>query len=382
MRTKVETYNLLNALSSLTDIMVKEAEINEDNEHARLMLDNNPMACLLRDDLDTILDCNQAALDIFGVAGRDELSKDFYRFYPEYQPDGSRSVDKARTIFSNLLETGEVGDFEWTFRSASGEPLPMEVTVVRIQWDDRYFFLSYLMDLRKFKAIEQRMLENNKKEREKQLRKEAVESEHAEFWAKIEKIDCLDLSTGLERVDGKLDVYRKNLKLMLREIEKSDKNLIDFLLAEDMENFGIEMHGMKGTLDNIGAMELSSKALYLETASDSHNTGVCVLKLHDFLKELNELHVNLSDAFSVQNHNDDRTEIPSELPLIFENLIIAFDNTDLVLIDQHIERIDALKLSGKLKDEIEHVKDAVMIMDYAIATGHLKYLLNVMRHFE
>jgi CheY-like chemotaxis protein len=204
---------------------------------------------------------------------------------------------------------------------------------------------------------------------------EFADDSHREFWNKIDKIDSLDLMTGLERVDSQRDVYEKTLKLMMREIEKSDKNLPAFLSAEDMENFGIEVHGIKGTLANIGAMDLSAKAFELETAADKQDTVFCVSNLPEFLKRLNILYTDLKDAFTVLSFDDDSVEIPADLPTIFEKLTGAFEEIDLVVIDQEIESIDALNLSGKLKDTVEQIKDAVMMMDYAGAAGLISKLL-------
>jgi CheY-like chemotaxis protein len=77
------------------------------------------------------------------------------------------------------------------------------------------------------------------------------------FWRKIEQIKCLSVSTGLDHIAGQRDEYRKTLRLMTHEIEKSNKTLPEYLSANDMKNFGIVVHSIKGALDNIGAMELS-----------------------------------------------------------------------------------------------------------------------------
>jgi hypothetical protein len=47
-----------------------------------------------------------------------------------------------------------------------------------------------------------------------------------------------------------------------------------------------------------------------------------------------------------------------------------------VLIDQEIEKLNALNLSGRLKEELEQVKDAVMMMEYDRATEHIQQLLD------
>jgi len=756
-------YRLIVYLNNLTEIKVKESEVKEANERVRIMLNSNPMACLLRNDRGTVIDCNQAALDIFGIKDKEELKKDYYRFYPEYQPDGSRSMDRAEGIIHELAEKGAVDDFEWTFRSSAGELIPTKVTLTVVKWEGRHCLLSYLMDLRKFKAIELKMEESAKKENEALLHKEAAElandakseflanisheirtpmnavlglselllqekldarqfgyvenintsalmlmsiindlldvskiksgkfslapvhydfnalidnivstgkvllegksvvfkldmeraadiyiygddirlrqvllnilgnaikftsdgyvqltvnftetciefvvsdtgpgippeniptlfnayeqadvpnnrnrsgtglgltisksildmmggqitveseygqgttfyidiprvtgdksmvhydkdsgitisapdakilvvddnktnlivsagllqtckipaetassgkqaielikqndydivfmdhrmpemsgietteiiremgitapiialtassqaatmdkllavgmndylskpiikseltrilgkwipenkinknkpdkkrdgtppnDEYTDFWDRLEKVDGLDLLAGLKRVDGQRDVYIKTLKLMMQEIEKSETNLPGFLSAEDLEGFSVEIHGLKGALAIIGAKELSKKALELETASDNLDIGFCASGLPVFLNELGELYMSVSGAFSALSRSDDLTDVPAELPVIFEKLTNAFKELDLLLINQELENINALNLSGILGDKVEQIKDTVMMMDYAGAIENMEQLLSSTR---
>jgi DNA-binding response OmpR family regulator len=45
-----------------------------------------------------------------------------------------------------------------------------------------------------------------------------------DFWSKTEQIEGLSVQTGLDRVSGKRDIYKKSLMLTIKEIEKCDKN--------------------------------------------------------------------------------------------------------------------------------------------------------------
>jgi len=208
-------------------------------------------------------------------------------------------------------------------------------------------------------------------------------NEHKEFWNKVKNIEGLNFAVGLERVNGQWDVYEKTLKLMIQEVEKSNKKLIEFLSMKDMENFAIEVHGVKSTLANIGAMDLSARAHDLENASDKRETDFCVSSLPDFLEALNELYIGLKNAFSsLPYREEDSASIPFGLSQIFVSLISAFDDINLVLIDSEIEKINTLKLSDRLHDAVEKIKDAVMMMDYDRATEHIKQLLHDTPNFE
>jgi CheY-like chemotaxis protein len=198
---------------------------------------------------------------------------------------------------------------------------------------------------------------------------------HEEFWRKIEQIKDFSVSTGLESVGGQRDVYKKSLKLTILEIEKSNKNLATFLLVEDMHNFRIEVHGIKGSLASIGAMALSAEALELEIASEKMDVAFCVSNLPIFLEKLNELNLKLKEAFSVIRQWGGPIVIPPELPLIFEKMINAFPELDFVNIENEMENLDTLHLSDALKEEVDQIKDAVMVMDYDEATKKIRKLL-------
>ena len=754
-------YRMVAYHHDITDLKVKEAEAKETEERIRLMLDGNPMICMLGDEYNNILDCNQAALDIFGVSEKADFCRGFDRFYPEFQPDGSNSIEKVHQIARKFRSSAsDVLQYEWMFRTADGEPLPVETTLVRMKWKNTIRVLSYVHDLREIKAKEQEMRESAKRERKAELQREAAQAaneakgqflanmsheirtpmnavlgmselllhenlnkrqqryakdikmsaeslleiindildvskiqagklslspvhydfnmlidnissmmhflvegkniifrlilqkqapaclygddvrlrqilinllnnavkftkegyvelvidftdssikisvndtgigipaeniptlfdafeqvdalinrntkgtglgltitkaliemmgghitiesaygqgtsfqveipkilgdetlihriddkgievyapeakilvvddnrtnlnvacgllqlcaisaetatsgrqaieliqqnqydvvfmdnrmpemsgveatgiiresgfdvpvialtasaiagaketmlaagmndylwkpiikaelmqilkkwiptdklltpphvmnvrdeseneKYKEFWEKIGQIDGLSVSTGLGRVDGLRDMYKKTLQFMIQEVEKSLQNLPDYLSADDMNNFHIEIHGIKGALANIGAMELSGKAFDLETASDKKDRVFCVSNLPNFIEELSILNLKLKEAFSVITQGGDPIEIPPELPNIFEKLISAFDETDLTLIDEEIEKLNTLNPVGALKEEIDKIKDSVMMMDYDTAVKQIHKLLD------
>jgi PAS domain S-box-containing protein len=201
-------------------------------------------------------------------------------------------------------------------------------------------------------------------------------------WKKIEQIEGLQTEKGLESFLGQHDGYEKTLKLLIKEIEKCSKNLAAFLSADDMHNFAIDVHGMKGSLANIGAMEISDLAKELEFAAKDANSGFCTSNLPPFLEKLQTFKQKLIEAFAEEKQNQGIIEIPPELPPIFEKLTVALGETDYLAIDRGMESLDKLNLSlgtepkhGALKDEIEQIKDAVMMLDYESALNMMRKLL-------
>ena len=196
-----------------------------------------------------------------------------------------------------------------------------------------------------------------------------------DFWKSIEQIDGLYLQTGLDRVSGQHDVYEKSLELMISEVNNRIEKLVKFLASSDLRNFSIEVHGLKGSLSNIGAIELAAKALNLELASDKGNGEFCASNLPNFIKDLNDLNSSLTEAFQLKYQNRPPIEIPPELPPIFEKLTAAFRDRNFVAIDKAQDKLDALDVEEALKDEIEKIKDAILMMDYDKAIELMQILL-------
>jgi len=199
-------------------------------------------------------------------------------------------------------------------------------------------------------------------------------SEADEFRGSIESIEGLSVQTGLERV-FEWETYVTSLRLLITEIENCSKNLKNFMAAGDMRNFSIAVHGMKGALNFAGAMELSRQAYGLEMASDKEDAAFCAANMPPFLEGLNRLGQSLAAAFEKKNQNRAPMVIPPELPPIFGKLTAALTGMDFLGIDEGTESLDALNTSGALKDEIERIKDAVLMMDYDGAKEMMQALL-------
>jgi len=195
------------------------------------------------------------------------------------------------------------------------------------------------------------------------------------FWKRVEQIEGLYVQTGLDRVSGQQDVYEKSLELMMSEAKNRIEKLTRFMAVSDLRNFSIEVHGLKGSLANIGAIELAAQALNLEIASDKSNTDFCSSNLPHFLSELEELCSSLASAFEIRNQEKAPIVIPPELPGLFERIKTAIGMKNYSAIDRAMEALGSLNADVPLNDEIENIKDAVMMMDYEKALEIMEKLL-------
>ena len=146
---------------SNTAVMVPMREAEAD-QLTRIMLDSTPMICSLWDTEGNLIDCNQETLNIFGVAEKKDYIEHYYDMIPEYQPNGESTRNMILRASGEALETG-YQRLEWTTRTAAGEFIPAETTIVRVPWKKTYRLAVYSRDLREDRAREKALRESEKR---------------------------------------------------------------------------------------------------------------------------------------------------------------------------------------------------------------------------
>ncbi|MCL2219930.1 MAG: ATP-binding protein [Chitinispirillia bacterium] len=122
-------------------------------ERTKIMLNASPYGINILDRQYRILDCNQAALNMFGVADRDEYKANFHKYSPEFQPNGILSDEWRVTAFENVYRKNGAM-FEWTHQKPDGELLPLEITFVCSTYEGQGIYIAYMRDLRQEKEME------------------------------------------------------------------------------------------------------------------------------------------------------------------------------------------------------------------------------------
>ncbi|MGL4594557.1 MAG: PAS domain S-box protein, partial [Thermoguttaceae bacterium] len=121
-------------------------------EQTTLILNQAPFSVLLMDADANIIDCNTEAIKLVGAQSMQEYIDNCTKFIPEYQPDGSNSVEAIHEFVREVLETG-FKKLEWMQQMLDGKPIPVEMTLIRYELDGQYVVCSYARDLRTEKAL-------------------------------------------------------------------------------------------------------------------------------------------------------------------------------------------------------------------------------------
>jgi PAS domain S-box-containing protein len=99
----------------------------------------------------TLLMANPAAVALFGCKDESELASVLPQgVSPEYQPDGTRSVEKARQLTDAALR-GESQSFEWKYLLRDDRPLDATVLMTRVDFEGESYLQVIVHDVTKEK---------------------------------------------------------------------------------------------------------------------------------------------------------------------------------------------------------------------------------------
>jgi len=143
------TQKMANAIKTA---MGREREAHETTQK---MLETSPMFIEVWDDGRNMIDCNRRIFGVFGFADKEEYMDRYEETWPELQPCGKPSREMADECALRILREGVFG-YEWTYQMPNGEPVPVEVTGVRMERDDGPIIVKYCHDLRPIKAAMER----------------------------------------------------------------------------------------------------------------------------------------------------------------------------------------------------------------------------------
>jgi signal transduction histidine kinase/DNA-binding response OmpR family regulator/ABC-type amino acid transport substrate-binding protein len=131
------------------------AKMREADERAQILFDTTPLAsCMISKDR-KIFDCNQEVVKMFEIPDRKFFLNNFFTLlFPKYQPNGELSVDVSVENAGIAFEKG-YNRFECMHQKLSGEPLPSEVTLVRVKYRGEDMIAGYFSDLTEQKAMVQ-----------------------------------------------------------------------------------------------------------------------------------------------------------------------------------------------------------------------------------
>ncbi len=266
-----EGYIVVGYTRDLRELKAMLAEMRAADERTQIMLDATPLCCNFWDANYNNIDCNQEAANLFELSSKQEYLERFGELSPEYQPNGQLSSELALEKIKLAFETG-YQRFEWMHRKLNGEPMPAEITLVRVKYGDGYIVVGYTRDLRELKAM---LAEMRKTEEDLRVARDLAEDSaraKSEFLANMshEIRTPMNAILGMTHLVLQTDITSRQ-RYYLEKAEQSAKLLLriinDILDFSKIEAGKLEMEKIFFSLDDV-LREVSD--LVMGTASEKN----------------------------------------------------------------------------------------------------------------
>jgi nitrogen-specific signal transduction histidine kinase len=131
-------------------------KLRKAEERLQLIFDVMPMSCMLVNKNLDVISCNAESVKMFNLPEEALEEKEKYydmmqTFSPKYQPCGKPSASLRAEYIKKAFVSGYIRFF-WQHETSNGEPLPCEVTLIRLNHKDEYIVVAYVRDLREQNA--------------------------------------------------------------------------------------------------------------------------------------------------------------------------------------------------------------------------------------
>ena len=116
------------------------------------IIEHMPLLCNTHNKDFDIIDCNQKTLDVFRMKDKQEFSHRFHETFPDFQPDGRPSKEKALEYLNLAMKEGHC-EFDWVDQIPGGELMPSKVSMVRFEWEEEFYVVTFTQDLREINRV-------------------------------------------------------------------------------------------------------------------------------------------------------------------------------------------------------------------------------------
>ncbi len=102
---------------------------------------------------DAVIDCNDAAAQMFACSRSMILHQSLFHWSAAFQPDGFDSQDKLNDILSSV-KSGEPQLFDWLYRRGDGREFDAEVSLTYCDGGDKSYILAIVRDVSERKRVD------------------------------------------------------------------------------------------------------------------------------------------------------------------------------------------------------------------------------------
>ncbi len=160
-----EVGQLSQAFDQMVDkVKNTESRLSTSEERYRLLFEHANDAILLIDE-SGIIECNHKSEEMFRTSHDQLVGKLYSELSAEMQPDGPNFSDKEQKLIG-LAFSGQEQRFEWRYRKFDGDFFDADVSMNRLNIDDKPILMSVIRDISDRKRTEEALSRAQKEKEE------------------------------------------------------------------------------------------------------------------------------------------------------------------------------------------------------------------------
>jgi signal transduction histidine kinase/response regulator of citrate/malate metabolism len=193
-------------------------------------------------------------------------------------------------------------------------------------------------------------------------------------WLPSKKFSGLDISAGLSAVAFDEELYESSLKLLYNKIPKITATLEICLAENNLPDFTLHVHGMKGSLSAVGAASVSKLAETLENAGNAKDAALCKKVYPEFAEELRSLEQQLAARFAAEVSVKKKVGTREALDECLVSLTDAVENYNYELLIDTVTAMTELDFGLEINSDATKIKVLADNFDYDGITQAVKEL--------
>ncbi|MDR0821461.1 MAG: response regulator [Oscillospiraceae bacterium] len=194
----------------------------------------------------------------------------------------------------------------------------------------------------------------------------------------VPHLDGVDAVAGVRHAGGSVEFYRRVLDVFADDGLKAADSIEQALLIGDYENYTINVHGIKSTAANIGAMEISLLAKELESAGKNLKTAILGEKTPLLVDKLRTLCTSIKNVLPENTDKDAEVDVEKIIG-IAEEFALAARALDPDALYNLLGTLEQLNLPPEVRAELPSVSRKLLQSDFASAATTVSALANNMK---
>lgn len=191
-------------------------------------------------------------------------------------------------------------------------------------------------------------------------------------------IEGVDTIAGVKQANRSISLYKEVLEMYYKETSRLRKD-IKLLIDNDMGLFIVNIHSIKGSSRNIGALELAELAEELELAARTEDIGYIKRRIDKCIEVIDMVLDNIDKYLKSLNkiEHSVHKKVKHSLNMeVLQALQEGFDNFDLDAIEEQIKELKQYTYSQDVESFIEILSECAENLDYEIGSQKVKEYLN------